>query len=80
MGMGHCIRGGPEDKRSSIIIPECIRPEGSSYHPFKTCSQCYNSLDLKLFSKDSTRGDGLHQYCKECVSKNYRTRRSLRGG
>lgn len=35
----------------------------------KICSRCKRALPVSFYHKDSSKGDGLHGFCKECTSK-----------
>ena len=35
----------------------------------KQCGCCKEERDIKLFSKDKNRLDGLYVYCKPCVKE-----------
>lgn len=41
---------------------------------YKTCIRCARILSRDQFTKDSTRLDGKHPYCKNCVSLNWKRR------
>ena len=34
----------------------------------KQCSKCHKWLPVSMYSKDNSKWDGLHGYCKECTS------------
>jgi hypothetical protein len=38
----------------------------------KTCSKCLLVKDISLFTKDSTKHDGLHTNCKDCKNESSR--------
>ena len=48
-------------KRKEHIIKENIE--------YKECSKCREWLPLESYSKDNSKWDGLHGFCKECTSK-----------
>jgi len=59
-----------EEEESDIIF-EFIEDE----EPIKKCSTCKEEKIYEMFAKNSTRGDGLNNSCKECYKILYRRRR-----
>ena len=47
-------------------IKEHVFVDGVEY---KVCSRCDSPLPLSSFSKDRSKHDGLHGFCKECTNK-----------
>ena len=39
-------------------------------HGTKLCKKCLKNKDVKFFSKDKSKIDGLQFYCKECIKNN----------
>ncbi len=44
----------------------------------KTCRHCHRARSISDFSKDHTRGDGLHPYCRICRNEAKRKRHHFR--
>lgn len=53
-----------EEPAVALLEEEPLIDDGS----YKQCSKCRRFKRKKYFNKDRTRPDGLHPYCKACIS------------